>query len=64
MCNNQCWKFEAEKSMRTGYKDHKYCKGCDVFFPKDKVAKFCPCCAKQLRFRPRQTKRKSGIVYI
>ena len=64
MCNNQCPKFNAKFSKRTGYKDHEYCKSCDCFFPRIEVGKFCPCCSKQLRYRPRQTKRKIDVVYI
>lgn len=56
MCNNQCWKYDIKRSHSTGYKNHKFCKNCEVFFKKIDVGKYCPCCVRVLRTRPRRTK--------
>ncbi len=63
MCNNQCWKFDTKKSMGVGYKNHVFCKNCEVFFKKP-ISVRCPCCHILMRTRPLATKNKLNLVYI
>lgn len=30
------------------------CPLCEVWFPKGKVGRFCPCCSRRVRFKPRR----------
>lgn len=42
----------------------KYCKICEVWFPRDSIGKRCPCCHENLRSKPRTYSLSKDMIVV